>query len=377
MTRTVAVLLHAPSGSSALERFVEGGRRASAEDLIRALRPAVDELLVVTDAPSWQASLDSLDATVIPPRHPFRFGDTFSRLVREHGIDVLLYFGSGSGGLLGTESIDELLAFAGQDGPGALFNNYYSCDFAVVREARSLLKIDLPPNDNGLGFALSDAGVPCHALQRSLETEFDVDTPTDLILLDASGRGGPTMRAFLDKHHLEHPTLDAVCDQLTDHTRTVHLSGRINPAVWAAFVPQVACRTAGVTEGRGMRAYRDHRPLLLQRLLREDGPVAFFERLAETADAAILDTRPMLAVRGVLPPPADRFASDLFLADRIADPNWRRFTEAAATAPIPVLLGGHSLVAGGLRLLADACWKGRSLARRLHPDPFKGRDPRP
>ena len=48
MTRTVAVLLHAPSGSSALERFVEGGRRASAEDLIRALRPAVDELLVLS-----------------------------------------------------------------------------------------------------------------------------------------------------------------------------------------------------------------------------------------------------------------------------------------------------------------------------------------
>jgi hypothetical protein len=40
------------------------------------------------------------------------------------------------------------------------------------------------------------------------------------------------------------------------------------------------------------------------------------------------------------------------IANRVA----REFTEAAMLAPIPVVLGGHSLVAGGLWALIDAAW---------------------
>src|SRR5688500_8520931 len=50
------------------------------------------------------------------------------------------------------------------------------------------------------------------------------------------------------------------------------------------------------------------------------------------------------------PAPDDRFASDLLLADRIADPWLAALTRSAAAAPIPVLLGGHSLVGPGIRL---------------------------
>ncbi len=376
MKRIVAVVFHAPPGPSEPERFVEAGRRASAEDLIRSLRPKVDEVLVVTGEESWTESLRSLGATVVrpDPAGPFRFGDTLRRLIREHRIDALLYFGSGAGGLLGEGGVEDLLAFAERPTPGALFNNFYSCDFAVVTQATSLHTVDLPPSDNGLGFALSDAGVPCHALPRSAETSFDIDTPIDLVVLRAAGRGGPAMRAFLERDARQHPTLDRVLDRMTDRTQLLHLSGRINPGMWAAFERAIACRTAGVIEGRGMRATGDSRPLLLQRILRENKAPAFFERLAEVADAAILDSRPLLAVEGGLPPATDRFASDLFLPGRISDPLWRTFTEAAAEAPIPVLIGGHSLVSGGLCLLAEAAWKGRDLARRLHPDPFKGRN---
>ena len=41
---------------------------------------------------------------------------------------------------------------------------------------------------------------------------------------------------------------------------------------------------------------------------------------------------------------------DLLLADRISDPWLRELTAAARDAPIPVVLGGHSLVGPGLRL---------------------------
>ncbi len=379
MKRIVAAIFHPPMGTTEVERFVEAGRIASTEDLIRALRSSVDETLVVTGDEDATEGLRSLGAHLVQPDpdRPFHLGDALKRLVREHGIDHLLYFGSGSGGLLSGGAIDTLIAFTDQEEPGALFNNFYSCDFAVFRSAPSLLDIALPENDNALGLALSDARIPCFPLLRSVETEFDIDTPTDLLLLRASGRGGAGVRRFLEASEIEHPTLPAVCARLVDRSSFVHLLGRVNPTTWGAFERRVACRTAGVVEGRGMRAYGDAHPLLLQRILREDGPNAFFDRLAEITDAAIIDTRPLLGVDGRLPPASDRFASDLFFVEEIGDPRWQAFTEAAAGAPIPALLGGHSLVSGGLYLLADASWKGRDFIRRLHPEPFTERNDRP
>ena len=54
------------------------------------------------------------------------------------------------------------------------------------------------------------------------------------------------------------------------------------------------------------------------------------------------------------PPPEDRFASDLLLADRVRDPWLRELTAAAAGADVPILLGGHSLVGPGVRLALRA-----------------------
>jgi hypothetical protein len=87
--------------------------------------------------------------------------------------------------------------------------------------------------------------------------------------------------------------------------------------------------------------------------------------LAKLGDAAIVDTRVLLAHRfgadeAGWPPPEDRFASDLLLPDRIADPWLRALTVSARDAGIPVLLGGHTLVGPGIRLLLA---RGRSPRR--------------
>ena len=43
--------------------------------------------------------------------------------------------------------------------------------------------------------------------------------------------------------------------------------------------------------------------------------------------------------------------------DQIVDPWLREFTQAAMDAPIPVVLGGSSLVASGVQLLSEAAWR--------------------
>jgi len=111
---------------------------------------------------------------------------------------------------------------------------------------------------------------------------------------------------------------------------------------------------------------------ILNQVLEENGPRTFFRRLAESSDAAIIDSRPLLrGQENAQPSAADRFACDLFQPERIEDPRWAEFAAEAADAAIPVLLGGHSIVSGGLYLMAEVCWNGRDLERRLHPDLFE------
>jgi len=373
MKHVIACIFHPPSGASEAERLVDAGRRAAARDLISTLREAgLEPILVASAAPDEARSNDTSDIEVLDTggTGPFHLGETLQSLIRRRGPDGLLYFGSGSGLLLSQARIEQLRRFASEDGPAALFNNFYSCDFAAISKAACLLEVELPRADNPLGFALADAGVPCSTLERSAETQFDIDTPTDLLILNASERGGPAIRSLLDRLDLAHPFLPTILNLLSDRSAHVHFVGRLSPRTWADVENEIACRTSGSIEGRGMRAGTNAHVPFLQQTLREDGAQAFFRRLSLACDGAVIDTRPLLASEGRLPEASVRFASDLLRPDAIADPAWRSFTEAALDTPISVLLGGHSAVSGGLYLLAEACWKGRDLDRRLHPEPF-------
>jgi hypothetical protein len=95
---------------------------------------------------------------------------------------------------------------------------------------------------------------------------------------------------------------------------------------------------------------------VLGTLLERDGPESLGEHLARFCEAAIVDTRVLLAHRlgaddAGWPVAEDRFASDLLLAERIVDPWLRALTASATAASIPVLLGGHTLVGPGVRLI--------------------------
>ena len=375
MSDVLAIVFHTPFGSSRLEQLVGRARRAAAEDLIARLEAAVSHVVVATPREEDAAAFRNVGAEVLKTAADgsFDFGHTLAAILRTTKAQSVLSFGSGSGALLERRHIESLAEFARQSSPAALLNNFYSCDFVALAGAQTLLDIRLPAVDNGLGFVLADAGIRCFAMPRDAASQFDIDLPTDLCLLNQGDRGGPALRRVLDDWLMTHPTLEALSRLLTDRSALVEIGGRIHPGMWQAFEQATACRTAGFAEGRGLKGYPDGRNPLVQSLIGDD-PSLFFERLAAAADGAILDTRPLLGIGGVLPPPQDRFASDLFLVDEVSDPRWRAFTEAAEKATIPVILGGHNLVSGGLLLLAEHCWKGRDLPRRLHPESFRWKE---
>jgi hypothetical protein len=118
------------------------------------------------------------------------------------------------------------------------------------------------------------------------------------------------------------------------------------------------CQWRILSEERGMRASgREERGevrSLLGFLWDELKPSEFVYRLSELASGAIIDSRVLFAHRRAHPSAADRFHSDLFQPATIEEPFVRAFTTAMRDAPIPILLGGHSLVSGGMYALAES-----------------------
>ena len=95
----------------------------------------------------------------------------------------------------------------------------------------------------------------------------------------------------------------------------------------------------------------------------------FFVALATMAQAFLLDSRVLFAHRGLWPSAADRFHSDLRQPEQIVDPFVRDLTAAAMAAPVPVIMGGHSLVSGGMYALVEAAWaRGHDVPRHVVPD---------
>jgi hypothetical protein len=95
----------------------------------------------------------------------------------------------------------------------------------------------------------------------------------------------------------------------------------------------------------------------------------FFETLATLGHAAFLDSRVLFAHKGLWPSASDRFHSDLRQPAQISDPFVKALTEAAISAPIPVIMGGHSLVSGGMYALIEAAWaRGHDVPRHVVPN---------
>jgi hypothetical protein len=371
MRSVVGLIFHAPMGESRVEQEVEAGRWASTLGLARHLRAVgLPTYMVAPDSRRREGAEPGITFLRSDPPESFHLGNTLRRLATELDADGLLYFGSGAGALMTEQDLAPLVEFARGDTARAVFNNFYSCDFCALSCAKDVLQGDLPATDNPLGFALADAGIPCFALTRTAATQFDIDTPTDLLLLARHGAGNPELQTFCAAMDRAHPTLDRALKVLTDRSAVTCIVGRVSPVTWSHFESEVACRTSALVEGRGMRAGASSHVPWLRQAIEQDGPLSFFGRLERACDAAWIDTRPLLGTGDLLPPAAVRFSSDLFRVEDVLDPAWRAFAEAARSSSIPVVLGGHSLVSGGLYLAAAACWKGRNLVRRLHPEPF-------
>lgn len=284
------------------------------------------------------------------------FGARLRGLLDDAGSGGVVVLGSGAVPLLSAADRRSFVAAAAAHQPGALANNRYSADIVAIARARDALA-DLPDltSDNMLPRWLDEvAGVPVTDLRHRWRLGVDIDGPLDLVLLGDRWSGGLTAA---ERERVE-TRLVAIRGVVADGSAEVVVAGRTSPAALAWLERSGAARTRALIEERGMRTSRPgQRPAasVLGALLDRDGPSSLGERLAHLGEAAIVDSRVLLAHRlgadaSHWPSAEDRHAADLLLHERIVNPWLRALARAAAEAPIPILLGGHTLVGPGLRL---------------------------
>ncbi len=297
------------------------------------------------------------------------FGERLSALVRAEMPAGIVVLGSGSIPLATRTDLAAFVEAAADDRPVALANNRYSADVVAVAHAEVLAHLPDLPGDNALPRWLAEvAGFEVRDLRRRWRLAFDVDGPLELVLI-----GDGSVPDGLDLG-LVRSRAAALRAFAADPRAELLVSGRTSPGTLAWLERATAARIRAFVEERGLRAASRlaqatpsgsgeaggtvPRPpaSLLGAALERDGPASLVEHLERLCDAAIVDTRVLLAHRlgadeAGWPPAEDRFASDLLLADRIRDPWLHDLTLAATTSRIPILLGGHSLVGPGVRLL--------------------------
>jgi hypothetical protein len=370
------VLFCGGMGGSAIEDALAEALRECALDTLNEARStgAYAGYVLVLDEASSKFLAGRLPAGVAvevdEPGRRFHFGNRLREVILKHELQRPVYVGCGLPLIKADELAAVALALTTAE-RAVVSNNFYSADLLGIVPGDVVKDLELPNNDRILPRLLQDAaGLENRALPRTMANQFDIDTPGDLALLVYAGGAGPNLQRYIDTHPPDISRLTAASRLFTDRNAEVLVAGRVGSDVWRYLESETACRIRMYSEERGMQAAgRDlngEARSLLAYHLQTVGTKRFFEELATMAQAAFIDTRPIFAHMGLDPSRPDRFLCDAMTPAGITDPFIRELTQAALEAPIPVVLGGSSLVASGVQLLSEAAWRQRDAEKAAY-----------
>jgi len=361
--RPVLIIFHGGTGQGEAERIMAAARIAAARATAAAARiGGFEAVIIATDDPGAFAPASNGIIIDIDPDSdaPFDFSARLRGVVHHYGLQKPAVMGSGSIPLLGVEEFKLIVEQLDSRDPRFVTNNFFSSDLTAWTPGEAINSIGPFARDNPLPRRFrDDAGLASVVLPRTTATQFDLDTPADLAVLALNGglppallRASAGVGAITDRYRQFLPFL---CNGNAE----IVVAGRVSSATWQYLERETACRVRMFAEERGLAtAPAGHQPhSALGFLLEEIGARRFFERMALLGNALVLDTRVIEAHMGITPSREDRFQSDLFNHEAIDDPFLKSFTRAASEAPIQVLLGGHSLVSGGLMAINDVAWR--------------------
>lgn len=303
----------------------------------------------------------------------FHYGRVLEELIFELGLDKVLVCGGGSTPLVRREELKNVcrkLIFTGEK-PLLYANNPQSGDIVAFKPGSAIRDMEPPSSDNALVMGLRyEVGLPFSLIPLSTGILFDLDTPAELFILLEDYQQGNRIKNLIQDLELEQSEavfeglkrLQELKKVLSGNYKDVNLIGRISGSMMTHVNENIKCRLRVFSEERGMKAMGRVEEMKVKSLLgyfiEEAGLDGFFNYLEALGKGCIIDSRVIFHHFGAGNLAGDRFYSDLFLPGEIKDDFVREFTLRAKNSKIPILLGGHSLVSGGLYALVEQILKG-------------------
>jgi len=365
--KVVAVIFEGGNGATTVDQLMTAVRKEVTLDTCAKLLavPGIDETVLCTNYPDLAARAAGLGVAVdYRGADPdFHFGLRLQEVVASRGLDNVICMGGAAAPLLTGEDLGWIAGVLREQKNIAVLNNVQSADLVGFTPAAILSQVELPALDNQLGLVLRQAGLRRLLIPNAARVNFDLDTPTDVMILAMQPGLGERTRAALSGLDWDWSRLRAAVRVLEQPSSEVLVTGRVGPPVVTYINMNFTHRMRVISEERGMKALgRDTKGQVISvlgYLLESVGPVRLVEFLEKMCQVAFMDTRVLFHHFGKRLTDHDRFNSDLGRWQLIADPEVRAFTQAVQCSAVPIILGGHSLVSGGLWLLAEGLVSGR------------------
>jgi len=346
---------------------------------IKEKEKTIDKIVLSTNSEVLINELKGKSIIIEPdePQKKFHFGKKLKELINKYKIEKFFYMGGGSGVLLKIEDLkniiktildkDNIVNKLNKDkvsDKNKIFitNNLYSTDFIAFSPASIINSIEPFNNDNEIAWILrNNCNFQNISLPRNAATQLDIDTPIDLLTIKNHPALNKNIKNYIESLDINTTRIEEALKYFAIEDSNVIIAGRTNSDVWSYLENNTACRVRLFAEERGMRASgrqkRGEVHSLLGFFIQEFGIKKFFEIVNQIADAAFIDSRVILSHFKMWPSANDRFYSDLLKPEKISEPFLREFTYKAINASIPIVLGGHSLVSGGLYALVESAWE--------------------
>ncbi len=358
-----AVIFEGSNPRSQVENIMADVRQAALLDNLEKMKQVkcIEQVYLHTNRPELVEPAKGLGAEVSLnslTTEQFHFGNQLKAVIKKHDLNKVFCLNGAGCPLITVSELEMICRKLTQRDQFVYTNNTQSADMVAFTVTQSLQDIELPAMDNSLALTLRDQlGLEMELMPHSLGLLFDIDTPTDLLVLGAGPFCGTRTRQVFKNLDLDYSTLEKAKAVLSAEYEDVLLIGRVGAPVIGRLNELLKLRLRVFSEERGMKSLgrieNGQVISLLGLLLEHSGLNNFFNYLPELARCAFIDSRVLMYHYKLELSDSDRFLSDLGCWRQVENPWLRDFTRLAVECAIPVVLGGHSLVSGSMWALCD------------------------
>ncbi|MDW7739174.1 MAG: hypothetical protein SCJ97_03845 [Bacillota bacterium] len=367
-----AVIFEGSQPTSRVEEMMVSIRHAALLDNLEKMNsvPFLENLYLHTNRPDLVEPASKLNAKVIlnsiaPEK--FHFGRELQKAIKNHNLDKVFCFNGAGCPLITVEELNMICSKLMQNERFVYTNNTQSVDMIAFTVPENINEVDLPAMDNSLALTLRDQlGLTMELMPHTLGLLFDIDTPSDIIILGAGPYAGRRTKTMIDSFKLDYGKLNRAKSILSDEYEDIVLIGRVGAPIIERLNSRLKLRLRVFSEERGMKALgrieAKEVVSLLGLMLDHTGIDRFFSYLSRVGRCAFIDSRVLMYHYQLDLSDRERFLSDLGCWQEIDNLWLKEFTRAAEECSIPVILGGHSLVSGSLwalcsELAPESCLK--------------------